>query len=108
MKKYIKTTTGRLRVFAFLEGASLLILIFIAVPIKYLFDNPEWVKNIGPVHGILFLLFIFNALHVGVEEKWSFKKTTWKVIVASFIPFGTFYIDKKILKPLENHGNTCL
>jgi integral membrane protein len=52
---------------------------------------------LGPVHGALFLLFIFNTLSVGVEQKWEFRKTTWKVILACFIPFGTFYIDRKIL-----------
>ena len=55
----------------------------------------------GIIHGALFLLFIFNALRVGVEQKWNFKETTWKVIVACFIPFGTFYIDQKILKHLK-------
>ena len=92
------TTIGRLRLIAFLEGISLLILVFIAVPLKYYFDNPSLVKSVGPVHGALFLLFVFNALHAGVEQQWSFRKTTWKVIVASFIPFGTFYIDYKILR----------
>lgn len=103
MKKYFTTTIGRLRLFAFAEGISLLVLIFIAVPIKYIFHDPTWVKNIGPVHGALFLLFIFNALRVGIEQKWKFSETTWKVIVACFIPFGTFYIDYTILRNLNCH-----
>lgn len=101
MKKFFTTTIGRLRLYAFLEGISLLVLVSIAVPLKYIFGNPDWVKNIGPVHGALFLLFVFNALRVGVEQKWKFKETTWKVIVACFVPFGTFYIDWKILKHLK-------
>jgi integral membrane protein len=98
MKKYFTTTIGRLRLFAFLEGISLLVLVFIAVPLKYNFDNPSIVKSIGPIHGALFLLFVFNALRVGIEQQWKFKETTWKVLVACFIPFGTFYIDYKILR----------
>lgn len=98
MKKYFTTTIGRLRLFAFLEGISLLILVFIAVPLKYYFGNPSVSKSLGPVHGALFLLFVFNALHVGVEQNWKFKETTWKVLVACFIPFGTLYIDYKILR----------
>jgi len=84
-----------------LEGVSLLTLIFIAVPLKYMFDNPTLVKAIGPVHGLLFLLFIFNTLSVGVEQQWKFKTTTWKILVACIIPFGTFYIDRKILRGIH-------
>ena len=105
MTKYFTTTTGRLRLLAFLEGASLLVLILIAVPLKYIYHNPGLVKSIGPIHGALFLLFVFNALRVGIEQKWSFKETTWKVVVACFIPFGTFYIDYKILRHLKMDEN---
>jgi integral membrane protein len=101
MKKYFTTTIGRLRLFAFLEGISLLILVFIAVPLKYYFGNPSVSKSLGPIHGALFLLFVFNALRVGIEQQWKFKETTWKVIVACFIPFGTFYIDYKILRNIQ-------
>lgn len=101
MKKYFTTSIGRLRLFAFLEGISLLILVFIAVPLKYYFGNPSVSKSLGPIHGALFLLFVFNALRVGIEQQWKFKETTWKVIVACFIPFGTFYIDYKILRNIQ-------
>jgi len=103
MKKFFATTIGRLRLFTFLEGISLLVLVFIAVPLKYYFGNPSMVKSIGPIHGALFLLFIFNALRVGVEQQWKFKQTTWKILVACFVPFGTFYIDYKILRNLETY-----
>lgn len=101
MKKYFATPIARLRLLAFWEGISLLVLVFIAVPVKYLYHDPSWVKAIGPVHGILFLLFIFNTLSVGVEQQWKFATTTWKVLLACIIPFGTFYIDKKILRKLD-------
>jgi integral membrane protein len=96
----MNTNLGRLRFLAFLEGISLLILIFIAVPIKYIFHNPGITRIVGPIHGTLFLLFIFNALSVGVEQNWKFRTTTWKVLVACLIPFGTFYIDYKILRKI--------
>jgi len=95
-----KTKIGRLRILSILEGISLLTLVFIAVPLKYGFGNPSFVKMMGPIHGTLFLLFLFNTLSVGVEQHWKFKETIWKVILACFIPFGTFYIDKKILSRL--------
>lgn len=100
MTDLFKTKIGRLRILAILEGVSLLTLIFIAVPMKYGMGNPSFVKLMGPIHGTLFLLFLFNTLSVGVEQHWKFKETTWKVLLACFIPFGTFYIDKKILSKL--------
>jgi integral membrane protein len=95
--RLLSTQIGRLRIIGFLEGISLLVLIFIAVPMKYYFDDPSGSKLIGPIHGALFLLFVFNTLSVGVEQNWKFKTTTWKVLLACMIPFGTFYIDRKIL-----------
>lgn len=101
MKKFITTPIGRLRLYAFLEGISLIVLLFIAVPMKRIWENPNWVQIIGPIHGALFLIFIFSALRVGIEEKWSFREITWKVIIACFIPFGTFYIDYRILSKMS-------
>lgn len=98
MLQLFKTNLGRLRIIGFLEGVSLLALVFVAVPMKYLLHDPAAVKMLGPVHGVLFLLFVFNALSVGVEQKWNFRKTTIKVLLACIVPFGTFYIDRKILK----------
>lgn len=100
MINLFKTKIGRLRIIAIVEGFSLLILIFIAVPLKHFMGNPLFVKIMGPIHGALFLLFLFNTLSVGIEQQWKFKKTTWKVLLACIIPFGTFYIDRKILSKL--------
>ncbi len=101
MKTLLSTNIGRLRIIAFLEGVSFLLLLFIATPMKYYFDSPAVTKILGPIHGALFILFILNALSVGVEENWKFSTTTWKVLVASILPFGTFYIDHKILKDIQ-------
>ena len=103
MINLFKTKVGRLRVIGFLEGISLLALVFVAVPLKYYFKNPSLSKALGPVHGAIFLLFLFNALSVGVEQNWKFKTTTWRVILACFIPFGTFYIDSKILSKIKEN-----
>jgi len=95
------TRIKRLRIIAFLEGVSLLALVGVAVPVKYMLGDPYWVKVIGPVHGLLFLMFVVNTLSVGVEYGWKFGTTTWKVLVACVVPFGTFYIDRKILAPMN-------
>jgi integral membrane protein len=87
---------------AFLEGMSLLVLTGIAVPLKYICKDPYWVKVMGPLHGLLFLLFVISTLSVGVEYRWKFRTTTWKVLLACIVPFGTFYIDRKILAPMAH------
>lgn len=92
---------GRLRIIAFLEGLSLLVLVFVAVPFKYLLHDGRLTQLVGPVHGVLFLLFVVNCLSVGLEYHWKFRTTTWKVLLACIIPFGTFYIDRKILRKMK-------
>jgi len=101
MKNLLKTNTGRFRILAFLEGVSLIALMFIGVPLKYMSGNPALVKSIGPVHGLLFLFYVAYAFSLAAEHQWKFTQTTWKVLLASFIPFGTFYIDHTILKKIE-------
>lgn len=100
MDRLVNTSIGRLRLLANLEGLSLLLLVFVSVPLKYIYGKPQLSSILGPIHGILFLLFIFITISVGVEYSWKFKKTTWKVLLACIIPFGTFYIDRKILSKL--------
>ena len=85
------------RIVALLEGVSYILLLFIATPIKYLADNPMFVKLLGMPHGVLFLAYIVLAIMVGNQLKWN-TKTLLIVLVASIIPFGTFYIEKKYLK----------
>jgi len=95
--KLFKTKIGRLRIMGFLEGLSLLVLVFIALPLKYGYNNESLTKMMGPVHGALFLLFILNTVSAAIEQKWNFK-TTATIVASCFIPFGTFYIDNKFLK----------
>ncbi|WP_456464257.1 DUF3817 domain-containing protein [Lutibacter sp.] len=85
------------RVISFLEGVSFLLLLFIATPIKYFAGNDSFVKMLGMPHGILFLVYVVFAIMLKYELKWE-AKTTWIVLIASVIPFGTFYVDKKHLK----------
>ena len=93
----LQTTLGRLRVVAFLEGVSFLVLLLIAMPVKYLAGNPVPVKIVGMAHGILFIAYIIFLVLTHSEYRWSFWKTTL-AFVASLVPFGTFYADKKLFR----------
>ncbi|MBH5316464.1 DUF3817 domain-containing protein [Paenibacillus sp. GSMTC-2017] len=93
----LKTAIGRLRIIGLLEGASFLILLLIAMPLKYWADTPEPVAIVGMAHGVLFVLYMFAVAHVTIVHRWSIKKIALAVI-ASFLPFGPFILDKKILR----------
>lgn len=92
MSKFFKIT-------ATLEGISLLLLLFIAMPLKYFFDLPQYVRVIGMIHGILFIGYMIIATMLKTEESWNNKKF-FEVCIASIIPFGTFYIEKKYFKSI--------
>lgn len=85
------------RIIALLEGVSYILLLFIATPIKYLYEDPQYVKMLGMPHGILFMAYVVLAVLISGDMKWS-TRTLWIVLIASIIPFGTFYIDKTYLK----------
>ena len=93
----LSNTLGRLRVTGIVEGLSFIILLAIAMPLKYLAGKPEMVSIVGMTHGILFVLYIFLTIVAKFKYPWSWKKMLllWP---ASVIPFGTFYADYKVLR----------
>lgn len=81
------------RKIAMIEGISYLVLLMIAMPLKYLADMPLAVRIVGGIHGALFIAFMIWMFLV--YDKYN-KPLMWmvKAFVASIIPFGTFYMDK--------------
>jgi len=85
----------RFRRTAFAEGISYIVLLFIAMPLKYGLDFPIAVRIVGSIHGALFVAYMLFGLQAALEQKWVFR--FWIVVfVASLIPFGTFWLDKKL------------
>ncbi len=84
------------KVLAILEGISLLVLFFVAMPLKYILDMPEYVRVTGMIHGLLFIAYIIMAIMFKIEDNWPWKKFGI-VALASILPFGTFYVEKKYL-----------
>ena len=91
-----KPNFSLLRWSALFEGSSLLLLLGVAMPLKYYADIPEAVKIIGPIHGVLFLTFIVLLLSHAVKGELNILKTL-AGFFASFIPFGTFIFKAKVL-----------
>jgi integral membrane protein len=85
------------KIIALLEGISLLLLLFFAMPMKYLYEQPIFVKTIGMAHGLLFIGYILLAIMLKIEEKWNLMKFAL-ICFASVIPFGTFYIENKYFR----------
>lgn len=79
---------------AVLEGLSLLLLLFFAMPMKYIWHEPFYVKTIGMAHGVLFVAYMIIAVVLKFTENWSWTKLG-VVSLASLVPFGTFYIERK-------------
>ena len=86
------------RATAILEGISYLALFGITMPLKYWAEIPGPNKLAGYAHGALFIAFITLTILVGYEKKWGIKKLLI-FGVASLLPFATFYVEKKYLRP---------
>ena len=84
------------RVIGYLEGLSFLLLLFVAMPLKYLAGHPEGVKALGMPHGILFIAYVALAYNLSIEQGWP-RKRLGLALLAAFLPFGTFVFDRKYL-----------
>ena len=82
-----------------IEGISFIILLFIAMPLKYSFGYPMATKIVGMLHGLLVFVFIYQVLEAKKEAG-----LTWKEVALysalSLIPFGSFYTDKLLAKKI--------
>ena len=84
-----------LRVVTFLEGISYLALLFVAVPLKHLFDLPLAVRLVGGLHGFLFLGLGLSVFHAHVDYGWGRSRVLW-LLGASLVPGSFFWMDQRI------------
>ena len=89
-------TFSRFRIISIIEGLSYLLLVFIAMPLKYMFDYPMAVKVVGMSHGVLFILFFVALVMAMNRYKWKF--LGFQLFVYSLLPFGFILIEKIIMK----------
>jgi integral membrane protein len=95
--RILKTSLGRLRVIGWWEGISFLLLLGVAMPLKYFAGWPDAVRVVGMAHGVLFCVYVLAALQAALEHDWSWKRTAL-VLAASVLPAGPFVVDAKILR----------
>lgn len=98
----LATRVGQLRLLAILEGISYLSLA-LTMPLKYIYEMGMPNKIVGMIHGVLFIAYCIWVLLVGMNQKWRWTKMLicW---IASLLPFATFWVDAKYLKPLEQNN----
>ena len=87
------------------EGISFLVLLLIAMPLKYAFDLPLAVKYVGWAHGLLFVVYVALAFYVKEFYNWPFKKFVF-AFIAAWLPLGTFVYDKQLKKEEQLMSST--
>ena len=96
----LKTPIGQLRAIALLEGLSFVVLLGIAMPLKYLWDYPLAVRIVGTIHGVLFLGVCAVLLNVRQVTGWTAARAA-TVLVAALLPCGPFVIDGRLRREDE-------
>jgi integral membrane protein len=97
----LRTSIGRLRAIGLVEGMSFLLLLGIAMPLKYFAGMPQAVTVAGWLHGLLFIAFCIALTQAREEAKWNSKRTGL-VLMAGLLPFGPFVIDGRLRKESED------
>lgn len=92
----LKSQVKIFKLISILEGISFLLLLFIAMPLKYIYDIPEMVQIVGMAHGVLFVVYVLGGVMLWKPMKWTL--TQMGIILGcSVLPFGPFYVEKKYL-----------
>jgi integral membrane protein len=86
---------ARVRTIGRIEGVSFLVLLGIAMPLKHLADRPMAVTYVGWAHGVLFIGLALVTLMALLDKQLSFKQCCM-VAIASLLPFGPFFIDRRL------------
>ncbi len=100
MLQSLMSVKFHLRFSAITEGISFLLLLFVAMPLKYMAGMPEFVRYTGMLHGALVIWYAYSVIWARGAGKITTMQAVWAV-VASLLPFGTFYVDAKIFKKID-------
>ncbi|WP_112245033.1 DUF3817 domain-containing protein [Kribbella monticola] len=89
-----RSALTRYRVIAYIVGVMLLVLLFVAMPLKYLGDNPSAMNVVGPLHGFLYVIYLLASFDLARRVRWSLPRLVL-VALAGTIPFLSFYAERK-------------
>jgi integral membrane protein len=91
------------RISGIVEAISFMLLVGIAMPLKYLADMPMAVRVVGMIHGILFIIYCVALVNVRLKVKWPAGRVFGYFLIA-LIPFGPFLVDGKLRKEQASFG----
>jgi integral membrane protein len=95
----------QLRIVGIIEGMSFLVLLGIAMPLKYLADMPRAVSVVGMAHGMLFILYLAALVHAHVTVRWPARRVL-TVLAASVLPLGPFVIESSLRREQRQLATT--
>jgi integral membrane protein len=101
MSRLLSCPIGRLRIISITEAISYLILLGIAMPLKYIWGDPTSVRIVGMIHGVLFCIFCAALLNAKLSQKWKLLPPFW-IFMASLVPFAPIWVEiwlKKQMAP---------
>jgi integral membrane protein len=91
----LRSDLDRFRLVSLLEGVSYIVLLGIAMPLKYAGGNTAIVPIVGPIHGALFVLFGLALYAVATNRDWSWRQSTIAMI-AAIVPLGAFWLERRL------------
>lgn len=104
MTSLFSTALGRFRFIAFWEGLSFLVLLLIAMPLKYGLGMPQFVRVVGMAHGVLFIAYLYTLAMAALDQRWGLKRIV-VAFIASLVPGGTLWLEAKLRR--ESPGITA-
>jgi integral membrane protein len=87
----------RFRVTAYLVGVGLLVLVFVAMPLKYIGHSETFISIHGPIHGLLYMLYIGTTIDLGTRAGWSPRRIVG-VLLGGTVPFLSFYLERRVTR----------
>ncbi len=85
----------RYRVMANVVGVVLLVLVFVAVPLRYLGGHPTLSKTVSPIHGALYIVLVVNVLLLGRARSWPLKRIVL-VALGGTVPVVSFLVERRV------------
>jgi integral membrane protein len=101
----VRSALTRYRVMAYVVGVGLLVLVLVAMPLKYLADEPVLVETVGPVHGFLYMVYLVTVLDLAPRCRWSAKRAVL-VMLAGTIPFLSFVAERRVTQLVRTQAGT--
>ena len=91
----MESALTRYRVMAYVTGVVLLILVFVAMPLKYAAGSPGAVAVVGPIHGFLYIVYVLVAADLARRGRWGLT-TTVLLLIAGTVPFLSFVMERRV------------